>query len=169
MLKRVNFSGNPLGSPGVEILARVYIRSKLAYPTAFSGEGHDFSAGQSEDLTSDDHGPGVDSFFSLSIYDDGGTDPAHTGDKDPTPQPQGASEIASEQSKTLPQNSWTAISTGADTDRNPNVIHWRYPPSRYAVYAGIPRVPPLLSSEDEGGRLSTGNREKESEHHLAVE
>jgi hypothetical protein len=33
-------------SPGVEILARVYIRSKLAYPTAFSGEGHDFSVDQ---------------------------------------------------------------------------------------------------------------------------
>ncbi|KZN86074.1 hypothetical protein EN45_102710 [Penicillium chrysogenum] len=99
MLKRVNFSGNPLGSPGVEILARVYIRSKLAYPTAFSGEGHDFSVDQGEDLTSDDHGPGVDSFFSLSIYDDGGPDSAHTGDQDPTPQPQGASEKTSERNR----------------------------------------------------------------------
>jgi hypothetical protein len=101
MLKRVNFSGNPLGAPGAEILARVYIRSRLEFPdqrTGFPEEGDDSGVDQSEDQSSDDNGPGVDRFSSLSIYDNG-QNSAHSGDQDPTPQPQGPSEIASKSNR----------------------------------------------------------------------
>ncbi|CAG7953166.1 unnamed protein product [Penicillium nalgiovense] len=101
MLKRVNFSGNPLGTLGVETLARVYIRSKLGFPdqsTALPEEGHDPSVGQSEGLASDDNDPGIDCFPSLSIYDNSGNS-VYSGDQDPTPQPQEPSEIASESNR----------------------------------------------------------------------
>ncbi|KAJ5448726.1 hypothetical protein N7445_003547 [Penicillium cf. griseofulvum] len=82
-IEKLNFSGNALGTPGVEILARIYIRSKLGFPdqSTLLEDGHDSSAGQWEDLSSDDS------------YQK----PAHP--EDPIPQPQGASEIASESNR----------------------------------------------------------------------
>ncbi|KAJ5440676.1 hypothetical protein N7491_003082 [Penicillium cf. griseofulvum] len=70
MLKKLNFSGNALGTPGVEILARIYIRSKLGFPdqSTLLEDGHDSSAGQWEDLSSDDSCSGINQFLSLSLF-----------------------------------------------------------------------------------------------------
>ncbi|KAJ5169819.1 uncharacterized protein N7500_002602 [Penicillium coprophilum] len=99
MLKRVNLSENPLGTPGVEILARVYIRSNLGFPNQeapLPDEGTQSSVvGEGEDLPSDDNSPNIDHFTSLSIEDKAPSS-AHPMDKYVTPQPEGASEIASE-------------------------------------------------------------------------
>jgi hypothetical protein len=53
-----------------------------------------------------------------------------------------------------------SVSISSGTDRSPRVLR---------KCLRLLSDATLLSSEDEGGRLSTGNREKESEHHLAVE
>jgi hypothetical protein len=97
MLKKVNFSGNALGTPGVEILARIYIRSKLGFPdqSTLLEEGDDSSLVQHES-PSDDNGSGIDYFSSLSIQKKD-QKPAHP--EDPIPQPQGTSEIASESNR----------------------------------------------------------------------
>ncbi|CAI7572054.1 unnamed protein product [Penicillium glandicola] len=82
MLKRVDFSENPLSTPGVEILARIYIRSNLGFPqqdTVQLEKGHDPKVSDS---------PGIDRFPSLSISDKG-QKTSHSGDRDLIPQPHG--------------------------------------------------------------------------------
>ncbi|KAJ5971905.1 uncharacterized protein N7479_001823 [Penicillium vulpinum] len=102
MLRKVNFSGNPLGSSGVEILARVFIRSKLGFPdqsTALSEGGRDSSVvSRIETLPSGENGRRADHFSSISIYDTGRRS-AHSGDQNSTPQPQDLFEIASESNR----------------------------------------------------------------------
>ncbi|OQE43549.1 hypothetical protein PENCOP_c003G04795 [Penicillium coprophilum] len=102
MLKRVNFSENPLDTTGVEILARVYIRSKLGFPDQEAPspeEGNQSSVvGEGEDLPSDDNSPDIDHFSSLSI-DDKAPRFVDSGDKYTTPQSQGTSDIALESNR----------------------------------------------------------------------
>ncbi|KAJ5823569.1 hypothetical protein N7447_005909 [Penicillium robsamsonii] len=98
MLKKVNFSGNPLGTPGVEILARIYTRSELGSPDQNAPlrveEEHSSIVDQSDDPASGNNGRGI----RLSIYAKGQS-PAYSEVQDAMPQPQGTSEFASESNR----------------------------------------------------------------------